>query len=42
MLDSIVLGLNFFGGKAIAVYVVVIIILVVAALYLRRGTVNNP
>lgn len=38
MLDSIVLGLNFLGTKAIIVYIVVVIVLVAIALYMRRGT----
>jgi len=41
MLDSIVLGINFLGTKAIIVYIVIIIVLVAIALYMRRGTVNS-
>ena len=41
MLDSIVLGINFAGTKAIIAYIVIIIVLVAIALYMRRGTASS-
>ena len=37
MLANVVLGLNFFGTKAIIVYVVVIVAILAFGVYSRRG-----
>ncbi len=41
MLDTLVLGLNLFGTKAIIVYVVVIVAILAIVLYTRRGSAGS-
>lgn len=41
MVESLVLGLNFLGTKAIIVYVVAIVAIVAISLYMRRGSMSR-
>ena len=40
MLANLVLGLNFFGTKAIIVYIIVILAIIAFGVYSRRGTMR--